>query len=370
MKTGRTLSALAQEIERRAAAKQDLIAPVGKLEMAVEPQGDKALVPVLAVAGRGSHPLTHIAHGQLAEYTGIPAAYYGRLQAQDPALLATNVNRWLQPAEGKAEDRRLVRVLDGNVRAFLSDKYRMLDNEDFAEAILPVLLDRNLLILSCEITERRLYIKAVDRTIERDVPTGRKMGDGTHTIFDTCAPAITVSNSELGFGRLSIETGVYTKACTNLAMFGAALKKHHLGSRADISEDVYSLLKDDTKKTTDAAIWLQARDVIGSAFDASKFEALTQRLGHASKQKIPVAEVTEVVEVVGKRYSFNEGERKGVLARLIEAGDFTRYGLHAAVTRHSADVEDYDRATELERVGGQIIELPPDQFEVVLKEAA
>jgi hypothetical protein len=78
-------------------------------------------------------------------------------------------------------------------------------------------------------------------------------------------------------------------------------------------------------------------------------------------------DVVEVVEQVGKKFSFNEGERKGILARLIEGGDLSRYGLHSAVTRHSADVENYDRATELEKMGGQIIDLAPSQWHEVVR---
>lgn len=40
-----------------------------------------------------------------------------------------------------------------------------------------------------------------------------------------------------------------------------------------------------------------------------------------------------------------------------------------AITRMSSDVESYDRATDLERVGAQVIELPRDDWKV-LAEAA
>jgi hypothetical protein len=35
----------------------------------------------------------------------------------------------------------------------------------------------------------------------------------------------------------------------------------------------------------------------------------------------------------------------------------------------SADVEDYDRATELEMLGGKVIELKPNEFNVFAKAA-
>jgi hypothetical protein len=351
-KAGRTLTELAAEIERRADAKRDLIAPVSKLSMEVV--NDTAVLAVHNGTAQ-TFPVNGIAAGQIAEFTGVPKAYYDRMANEAPELLAHSVNRWFSD---RAMERRNVRLLDGTNRAFLSDKYRTLENEDLADAALPVLLEMGLLILSCEITDRRLYIKAVSKDIERDVPTGKRMGDGGHTIFDTVAPGIVISNSEVGAGRLLVETAIHTRACTNLALFGASFKKAHLGGRADMSDEVYELLSDDTRKATDAAVWKQVRDVVRGAFDAARFEAQCRKLGDATKARIEPDQAVQVVERVGRRFMLNEGERKGVLARLIEGADLSLYGLHSAITRHSADVVEYDRATELERLGGEIIDMP------------
>lgn len=373
MKSGLTLQELAREIQRRAEAKQDFLAPVARIQAVVRPRvndnNGAQIVPAQPALQIGELrlPINEVAGGQLAEYTGIPAAYYKRMASQAPELLVANVNRWLGE---KAGEKRLVRTLDASVRAVLSDSYRSLDNEDLAESILPVLYQHNLIVMSSQITERRLYIKAVDASITKDIPTGHRLGDGTHTIFDTLSPAITISNSEVGFGRLLIETGVYTKGCTNLALFGPAFAKYHTGKRQDISDDVYELLTDETKRLTDAAIWSQVRDVISGALDRVKFEAVTQKLQGATEDRVEADNVEEVIEVVGKRYDLNSTERKGVLASLIEGGDLSRYGLHSAITHFSAKVENYDRATDLERIGAKVIDLPRSQWEEVLKEAA
>jgi len=368
-KIGRSLQDLAAEIERRAEAKRDLIAPVSKLAMVVAaPQGMATQdqvnngVPMLQVQNGKTEAfaVNSLAHGQLAEFAGVPMAYYRRMMDNDPHLLAQNVNRWLRDLGAQ---RRMVRTLDGTARALLSDGYRTLENEDLAEAILPVLLEQDLLILSCEITDRRMYIKAVDKRITVDVPTGRAMGDGSHVFFDTCSPAITISNSEVGSGALSIETGVYTKVCTNLAMIGTNMRKFHTGKRAELSDEVSQLLTDDTRKATDRAVWMQTRDLVTAAFDRAKFDATCKRLGQAAEDRIEPQQVTEVIERVGRRFSFNEGERKGILARLIEGADLTRYGVHAAITRHSQEeAMTYDRATELERIGGDVIDLAANDW--------
>ena len=365
MKSGRSLSSLAQEIERRSEAKTDFVAPVSKMEMVVVNDAPAIALNNGSVKTFG---VNRIAHDQIATYVGIPRDYYKRMQTDDPDLLAKNVNRWLHDDERK-EDKRLVRTLDGNARALLSNKYRPLENEDLAEAVLPELLDGDFDIPSCEITDSRLYIKAVSRSIQKDVPTGHKMGDGTHTIFDTVCPAITIGNSEVGHGSLFVEFGIYTKACTNLAMFGAKMRKYHTGARAELSDDVYEMLSDQTRRVTDAAVWGQVRDLVRAAFNQMHFDQAVKKLEVAAKDRLD-EDVVQVIEKVGKRFNFGEGERKGVLARLIEGGDLSRYGLHSAVTRYSADVEDYDRAGELERVGGDIITLDRSQWSEILAKAA
>ena len=366
MKTGKSLSDLAREIERRAEAKKDYIAPASALEVVTVENA-----PVLRVGGSQGEvfPIRPNAHEQLAEFAGIPMPYYRRMVAEAPELLATNVNRWLAD-EAEKGSRRMVRTLDGAARAILSDKYRPLENEQLAEAVLPVLLDRDLQIMSCEITEARLYIKAVDKSIALDVPTGRKIGDGSHVFFDTCSPAVTIANSETGRGALSIEGGIFTKVCTNLATFGASMRKYHTGARAELSDEVYQLLTDKTKRLTDAAVWSQTRDLVAAAFDRAVFDANLKKLGDASQDRIERgADVVQVVEKIGKRFNVTEGERKGILAHLIEGGDMTRYGMHAAVTRFAQDAADYDRATELEKIGARVIELPRNEWEVIARAA-
>jgi len=356
-KNGRSLAALAEEIERRAGAKRDLLAPVTKME--VTETGALAVVN----GAKEIYPLTDYAHAQLAEYTEIPLAYYRRMQANDPELLARNANRWLH-ADPKA--RRMVRTLDGKCRAIVSDKFRVsLENEDLLGAAFPVLQELGLQVISCDVTDTRMYVKCVDRNIEKDIPTGGgSMGDGGHTIFDTVSPAVSFGNSEIGAGSFYVEGGVWTRACTNLATFGTAkVRKVHSGTRHEVTDDVYALLTDETRDATDKALLLQVRDMLRGIFDRAKFDAQCLRLAGAGEDKLPAKDAVEIVTRAARKFTWNEAERDGILGTLLEGGNFTRYGLHAAVTRFSqADEVNYDRASDLEKVGGDIIDLPADAW--------
>ena len=56
----------------------------------------------------------------------------------------------------------------------------------------------------------------------------------------------------------------------------------------------------------------------------------------------------------------------GVLRHLIVEGDLSGYGIVNAVTHYSQDVEDYDRATEFEALGGKLIELAPTDWKCLI----
>lgn len=369
MKTGKTLSELAAEIERQAKTKKDFVAGTTAMEVHTNP--DPAGEVQLRLGDKMNFGINDIAHEQIAEHTGIPKKYYDRMRKEHPQLLANNINEWFN----KYPAPRLVRTLDGNARAFLSDKFQPLDNYDFGHATLPILAQRQLQIMSCEITERRLYIKAVDEKLYRDVPVGYKMGDGSHKIFDTCAPVVILSNSEVGFGRLVVETGVYTRACTNMALWAGAggMKRTHVGARHKLLEgvdvqDIDLVLSSATKKKTMEALWLQVRDVIAAAFDEKILGKRLEKLAATAENKI-TGKVDKVIEVVQKTFDLNDDEKDSIFKHLIEGGSLTQYGLHAAITRAAQDVPSYDRATELEYLGGRVIELPRTDWERIAEAA-
>lgn len=367
MKTGRSLNDLAAEIERRANGKRDLIASTINTTMQYGAARDGNPIK-LWVGNEQAFDVNDIAHGQIAAHTEIPKAYYDRMLKEDGGLLASNVNTWFQ----KYPAPRMIRTLDGNARAFLSDKFSPdMENEDLAEAVLPVLLDMNLAIMSCEITDRRLYIKAVDKKVERALAkTGARFGDGGHTIIRVTSPAITISNSEVGMGALSIQGGVYDSFCSNLASFGErSMRRSHVGAQHKIAEgNLYAMLSDKSKKLNNAALWSTVRDVVRAVFDRAKFDSLVDTIEGSHADKID-GDVVKVVEMSTRRLGLLEAEGKSVLKHLIEGGDLSRFGLYNAVTRMSQDIESYDRATELERIGAQVIELPKADWRV-LAEAA
>ncbi len=114
------LVSLVEELERQRNS-LDLI--INSSTLKAVPDSDEIR---LAIPEYGEFPLTDWAHGQLADKLGIPRRCYERTcEAGKCELLAENINAWLPIRE-----RRLMRILDGRMRAFLSDRYRIMGNYD------------------------------------------------------------------------------------------------------------------------------------------------------------------------------------------------------------------------------------------------
>jgi hypothetical protein len=373
MKTGKSLVELATELQRRHENKKDFVAQTSALEMTVSEAAEaKAEFEKLIQmkVGDRTFEANAVAHDQFGSFCGIPSAYYDRMLQNEPELLAHNVNTWLH----KSKDARMLRTLDGKIRAFLSDRYRPIENEDLAAALLPILLEGGKFdLMSAEITDKKFYLKVVDHSVTRKLAeTGNYMGDGQHRIIRHVAPAITISNSEVGLGSCSVQAGVFDGFCSNLATYGArSMRKYHTGARHDImGDELVAVLSQETKDLTNKALVAQVRDCVKNAFNVDSFNQLCDQIDGTVNDKInKEVDVVKLVNLTSKKIGLTEGESRGVLQQLIEGADLTRFGLYNAVTRHSADIPSYDRATELERAGAQVVELPKTEWEQLLNQA-
>ena len=94
------------------------------------------------------------------------------------------------------------------------------------------------------------------------------------------------------------------------------------------------------------------------AVDEAKFQLSVGKLKSA-KDVSTGDDPVKTVELLADRYVLNQNERGSILRHFIMAGDNSQYGLINAVTRASQDAEDYGRATELERLGGELLAVTP-----------
>jgi len=342
MKTGRSLSSLAQELLRQLGTKQDMIVPSPLMACKTSSAGDCALT-IAASDAFAHYGITQLARRQLADKLKIPFAYFERMRLDQPDLLDSNINTWLQ-ADG---ERRLIRTLDGQVRAVLSERYRRLDNYDLAENVLPILQRLpEMRFESVELTETKMYIKVVTPRTRFEMAPG-----------DVVQAGLVIMNSEVGHGTLSVQPLIYRLVCSNgLIAADHGLRKTHVGRIQQTEEEAVTVFRDDTLAADDKAFFLKVRDVVEAAVSEASFLQIAHKMQKTQGIAL-TGDPVKTVEVLANRYTLNETERIGVLRHLVREGDLSGYGLVNAITHYSQEIDDYDRATEFEALGGKLIEL-------------
>ena len=342
MKTGRNLPDVLMELERQELEKKDYIVPAQMISM----QDDGQTLNM----GKRTFSTTDLFHRQVASALSIPAKYYDLMQVEKPALLAENVNEWMSTRDQSY----MVRSLSGVARALLSDRYRRIDNLQVASAVLPLFAGRpDVEVMSCEVTDTRLYIKIVNHRLEMAC------------VGDRVQAGVMFSNSEVGLGAVSVQPLIYTLACTNgMVVNSLGERKTHVGRAAKSFGEGFELLSDETMEAEDHAFMLKLRDITKAAIEEVRFQEIVSQLEESAGAKI-TGKVVDVIELTGREYGLNEMEQDGVLKYLIEGGDLSLYGLSNAVTRYSQDVDSYDRATALEGMGWDIATMEPRRWRAI-----
>jgi hypothetical protein len=346
MKTQETISELASRLDYISENSKDFRGSTGN----VTAVGNGDLTLDLGIEGRDPSPLTDVAHGQVAASLKIPKAYYDRMRAEDPELLAHNVNTWFK----REPKDKMFRTLDNKVRAFVSNRFRPLDNADLFRAVAPALQELNLTVKSCALTERRMYLKAVSPDLTAEVKVGTIIRAG-----------VCIDNSDVGMGGLNIKRFGEELRCTNGWIIQNVFSQTHIGKSTSNGIDTASeFFKDSTRMLEDATFFHKVKDSVEAMFIRAEFEKALQPMREAGEQEI-TAEPMKVVEYVSDRFHFSESEKASCMGHLIRGGDLSKLGLGAAITRTAQDLEDYDRATEFEATGTKLVELPRTEWEKV-----
>lgn len=361
MKKGMNLQELATELTRQKDEKLDYVIDNAQVAMDVvtetrEVRNDHGEtveqtieVPKIVIPQVNDDPIstgfTDHAGGQIATFTGIGTRYFRKMQEDSPDLLATNVNHWLQR---NGEKRRMWRTLDGQCRAFLSDRYLRLDNDIVAQLALEVLLEAKgegmeVDFRSLNVTPRNLYIKAIFPQTEKAVKVGDPVQFG-----------VIITNSEIGGGSLKIRPFVERLVCTNgmtSNRYEQGVVRRHLGSK--IAEDgvVY---RQETIELAAQATLAQCRDAITTFSQREFYDNILNDMRQAA-ESTQIEHPRAGAEVLSNTLGLSQNEADNVLINLIQDGDFSRWGALNAVTKIANECEDYDRASELEELGGKVL---------------
>jgi hypothetical protein len=183
-----------------------------------------------------------------------------------------------------------------------------------------------------------------------------------------------LSNSETGGGSFNMEMFFYDSYCTNGCVFGQqnmfSFRRRHLGSKIDqrLVGSNLQIQSEKTAKLENELILSQVNDAISSFSDVSLVANMADQLRAAAntpKVQNPVA----AVEAVAQELSLKESEKDSMLETFLRDRDYSKWGMASAVTEiaNNEKIVSYDRANELEELGGKLLNLTGQQWDRFVK---
>lgn len=359
MKAGMSLEALLTEVQRQNEVKRDFTTSTEDNVRMVEAEDLQNGVAVVMLKDGAAElerfAVSEQAHKQIAARLNIPSRYYLRLLADHRDLVVHQVNALFEREPAS----RLFRTLDGTLRAFLSDRYLRLDNNDVLEQTLPAIVKGELetQLLSTNVGENKMHMKVLFTGDELAHEVTSRTKDGSTRIIK---PGFRMSNSETGQGTLAIEGFFYDGYCLNGCVFGQieafSFKRTHLGGRLIEGVD-FEVLSDESRELEDKAIISQVSDVMTALANPEFAQKMVTRL-RATTETGDVQSPVNAVDLAVKELDLREDEKETILTTFIEDRDYSQWGLASAITSvANKETTSYERACELENVGSNVIDL-------------
>lgn len=315
------------------------------------------------------------AFGQLVDKTTPPIPRkFGKVLAMNRAHRFTDLVNGLHKDQPKV---RLVRCLDGRVRAWLSDQYQIVDNFDLMWKVLDTAREAGAEPIDFSLSDTHMRIKLVGRDIYETITLAQQTrsdagvaGLGNQEFLSKVAahsignmpggptaihPVATISGSEVGAGETSVSYGLLVGVCFNVASVEKIFGRVHLGSKMP-----EGMFKQDTIAADAEATYLKIRDAVSTCFDREK---LKRTIGMVeSAQSTPVIKPVDATEQVMKAYDMTDNKKDKILEYFLRDYDPSQFGLSQAVSRLAQDEESGDDAHDLEIVSGKLLTMKSGAF--------
>jgi hypothetical protein len=302
--------------------------------------------PGLMVQAGGAPMTVHrYALGQMASKAGIPGQYLAELVgAEDPwkrELAARTLNDFYGRSTSElSTSRHLVRAVRGQVRGFLSDRYRRLDSRPLLEAFADGCKELGAVPVDGTVTDVRIALKAYLPLVFEPVP-GEVMCYG-----------VELGNSDYGAGKLALRTFLFRLWCANGCCTEDVMSQVHLGGRladnVEFSDRTYML---DTRASVSAL-----NDVVRGTLAPTSVETVMNTIRAADEKKVEWRNVSTLLakkmlkeELKSARDAFDSDD----CINLPAAKSVWR--VSNAISWIARTVEDPDRRLDLQRLAGSVI---------------
>lgn len=296
--------------------------------------------------------MTRTAQRQIANWAGIPLKYYDRM-GEIESLRAYNLQKWLDQSDAV----HLIRTLDGDNRAFLSNSFKPMDNLQVMDAAAPAFAQvPDLQVKALNLTDDRMYVQFILPSLQAEIAVG-----------DPVQAGVCFTNSETGRGAVDIQLMMWRLVCSNGMIAGSVLRRHHLGRRVGGDIEDYEIFKQDTIEAELQSYKLRIRDVLMSYLTDAHWENMVKAV--REKAEMPVPAPIRAVENVTKRYGLTDREQESVMSAFIGGTTSNRWNLTNAMTVTARDAENPDRQHELETAGWNLATMPLSEWRRVATDA-
>jgi len=322
------IRSLIDEMESQKSLKWDKKLNSAQIEMILDESR-----PILRLQDDKSFSITKPCHNQIAEKLEIPLKYYHKMEESAPELLAENVNTWLRK-NGKDI---FIRGLGDSVRAFLSDRYRVIDHLDVLLCALNELQAHDAEIEDCYLSEIEMNIKV----------KSQKLKDFVRHKDDLIMGGIFITNSETGHKALRVEPRMFRVKCSNgMIVEELVTREIHIGNGDEISDEI---------------VYLSLRRSIRELF--SRFGEIVLLLRESTEAKIRNPQ--KVIQNVVDQYKLSEAQKVNILMAFGAEPEYDQYGIANAVTQAAQKEETWEKSVELEKLGGKLVALPMEEFKAL-----
>jgi hypothetical protein len=288
--------------------------------------------------GNTDKTLSNHALTQLCQSAGMPGAYARELLAAGSwgeQLLTRNLTDLLRNHD---DERKLVRMVGGQVRGILSDSYKRLDSRPLVEAFCGAAQAGGLVPVMGHATETRVALKAMLPAVFEPAP------------HEVVAFGLEWENSDFGAGAHSCRVFMLRLWCTNFAIAERALRQVHLGRQI---EDVAFSQKTYQLEAKHAASALG--DIVRAALTPDRVQSYCDVIAAADAQKI------DADAEISKLKALTKGER-GIVADAYRSADVemlppgnTMWRLSNALSWVAQKADGDDRRLELEKLAGDVL---------------
>lgn len=225
--------------------------------------------PALKKAAPAYYRMHPHAFNQFLARAAIPKKYAETLVAEDKALLVTNLReRYWQSRVGK---QYLARVVNGEVRGWLSDSYGRYDVKPMVSSFLQTCMKYGAVPVSANNLATRFYLKMMVPIIYEPVEN------------EILAFGVQFRSSDYGDGSYEIRGFLSRVWCTNDAMTEDCLRKIHLGPKLTAANFSQETLEKQTEMLA-----LATRDTVDGILKPENIERRLAVIKAADEMQIPI----------------------------------------------------------------------------------